>query len=391
MSRIAACAAALLIGLALGPGEAVANEWSRGVAAFKAGRLTQAEAEFQSVVRKEPDWPGGHFMLGQVQMKQGKHRQALEHLQRAYDLKPADVSYQYALGQAYLQNGLYSEATEVFEEMDAASLPPTQQLNYHKQLAAALTRTGDPGDAAEAIGVLKRITELDPGDAAAWFSYGTTAFNSGDTEAGLAAMRRAIELDSGNVEWRETHSLALSSLEEEREAQRLAQELRDSPEADIDLGDSADSCLKMVFGRYCLGADAGDLPEPAIRSEDFLTYKDDGEVTAVTVVGGRIGGVLRLHRPGSWLSYRRLLGTLESKYGPGEDQSYFPDHADDDDSRSTSIHLGRAEAKRLWRQSGWTIVLSWSGSGEDLDTSVNLLYYHNVLWKVRRAEHLEQY
>ena len=117
-------------------------EWEAGLAALKAGNYAQAEREFEEVVAKQPEWPGGHFMLGQVLLQQKKNKEALEHLKQAYELTPDDVSYQYALGQAYLQNGRYSEAAQMLRKVNPSSLPKDKQANYQKMLAAALNRAG---------------------------------------------------------------------------------------------------------------------------------------------------------------------------------------------------------------------------------------------------------
>jgi tetratricopeptide (TPR) repeat protein len=196
----------LVAALLLGGATLVEAEWEAGVAAFKAGKYAEAEREFEEVVAKQPDWPGGHFMLGQVLLQQKKNKEALEHLKRAYELKPDDVSYQYALGQAYLQNGRYSEAAQMLRKINPASLPKDKQANYHELLAAALERSGDSGAALTA---LKRAAEAEPNDSDAWYAYGIAAFNAGDTAAGVTALEKAARLDSGDVAKHQAYAKAL--------------------------------------------------------------------------------------------------------------------------------------------------------------------------------------
>ena len=52
---------ALLLALAI-PAEA---GWEEGVAAFRAQNYAQAIEEFRVVVEDQPEWAGGHRMLGQ--------------------------------------------------------------------------------------------------------------------------------------------------------------------------------------------------------------------------------------------------------------------------------------------------------------------------------------
>jgi predicted Zn-dependent protease len=97
--------------------------WEEGVAAFKAGNLDTAAQEFRGVVEKTPDFAGGHFMLGQVLLKQKKNREALESLRKAYELDSAQVSYQMALSQAYLGNNRFSDAAQLLRFINVGSLP----------------------------------------------------------------------------------------------------------------------------------------------------------------------------------------------------------------------------------------------------------------------------
>jgi len=208
-TTIAVLAAGLLLGLA----SFASAEWEAGVAAFKAGNLEKAAAEFEEVVAKQPEWPGGQFMLGQVLLSQDRAKEALEHLKKAYELKPGDVSYQYALGQAYLRTGRYSESAQMLRKINPASLPKAQQANYQKLLGAALTRSGD---ASGALDAMRSAAQANPNDAGAWYVYGTAAFNSGDTQAGVTALEKAVSLDSGNAEKQRALAQALIRLGREK-------------------------------------------------------------------------------------------------------------------------------------------------------------------------------
>lgn len=196
---------ALLAALLLAGATYAEAEWEAGVAAFKAGKLAEAEREFEEVVTKQPDWPGGQFMLGQVHLQQQKYKEALEHLKKAYELKSDDISYQYALGQAYLHNGRYPEAAQMLRKINPASLPKAQQANYQSFLAAALERSGDSG---AALGALKKAAEAN-NSSDAWYAYGSAAFNAGETAAGVSALEKAVRLDGNDVAKHQAYAKAL--------------------------------------------------------------------------------------------------------------------------------------------------------------------------------------
>ena len=92
----------LLAVLVLGATGTALAGWEEGVAAFKAGDYAKAAQEFQGVVEGQPEWPGGHRMLGQTYLKMGRSQDALTHLRKAYDLNPNDLAVQMALGQIFV-------------------------------------------------------------------------------------------------------------------------------------------------------------------------------------------------------------------------------------------------------------------------------------------------
>lgn len=180
--------------------------WNEGVAAFQAGDLNKAAAEFRQVVEDAPDYDGGHFMLGQVLLKQGKDQEALSHLRKAYELKSDDVSYQMALGKAYLANDRFSDAATMLQRINAGSLPKTQQEAYYQMLGVALDRSGNEGAALDAY---RQLTQQVPNDADAWLRYGTTAYNAGQTDTAVSALERAVRLDGNDVAKQEAYAKAL--------------------------------------------------------------------------------------------------------------------------------------------------------------------------------------
>lgn len=181
--------------LLLGFGAVAEAGWEEGVAAFKARNFSQAAQEFKSVVDAQPEFAGGHFMLGQAYMKLKKSSEALTHLRKAYELEPGKVNHQFALGQAYLSNGRYGESLQVLRKIDPASLPKQQQGVYQQMLAVALDKSGR---SSEALGALREVARANPNDADAWFNYGAAAINADDLDRGIEALERAVSLNGSD-------------------------------------------------------------------------------------------------------------------------------------------------------------------------------------------------
>jgi tetratricopeptide (TPR) repeat protein len=312
---------ALLVALLLGGATLVEAEWEAGVAAFKAQKYAEAEREFEEVVAKQPDWPGGHFMLGQVLLQQKKNKEALEHLKRAYELNPDDVSYQYALGQAYLQNGRYSESAQMLRKVNPASLPKAQQANYQKLLAAALDRSGDSGGA---LAAWKRAAEANPNDSDAWYAYGTAAFNEGDTAAGVSALEKAARLDAGDVAKHEAYAKALIRYGRERQPGAAKQE----------------AYTKAVAAAQKVAAANGSYDNLLLVAEAQLGAKDySGAVQTLNRAAARNGNDFLVH---FYLS--QALGSDKVKQYPQAESA----------ARQALAKAGKeADKRQAWSQIGY--------------------------------------
>ncbi|MCF7991730.1 MAG: hypothetical protein K9M02_14910 [Thiohalocapsa sp.] len=129
-----------------------------------------------------------------------------------------------------------------------------------------------------------------------------------------------------------------------------------------------ESCLKLVFNRYCLGGDINVLlqqSEPVFRQDDgeriALVYFDGPEKEYVMAWRSRIYKVVRRYRIASQMRYDELYRLLREKYGEGEDRSQFPSHARTPGLKHIAIRRGEGRAAHVWPvEGGWRIELSWT-------------------------------
>lgn len=176
--------------------------WEEGVAAFKSGNYTQAAKEFQAIAQERPDWDGGHYMLGQTLLKLNRDEEALNHLRKAYDLNPNQVSYQLALSQAYLANRRYSDAAQLLSKINPASLPRSHQETYHQMAAVAYEKSGQ-GD--RALASLRQAAAANPNDADVQYRYGIAAYNAGDMSTAISSLDKAVRLAPNDVDKKEAY------------------------------------------------------------------------------------------------------------------------------------------------------------------------------------------
>lgn len=178
--------------LLLTAGAAFAQEdYNAGVAAFKNGDFAGAVASFKKHVDAQPDWAGGHFMLGWAYLKNKDSRNAITHLRKAYDLEPANANHQLRLGEAYVEAKRYSDAVAFLSKIDASAFPRNAQAYLAQLKAVALTNSGQAGSA---VAELKKSAAANPNDADLQFQLGSTAAAAGDTSTALSALGRAANL-----------------------------------------------------------------------------------------------------------------------------------------------------------------------------------------------------
>jgi len=157
------------------------------------------------------------------------------------------------------------------------------------------------------------------------------------------------------------------------------------------LGAHADNpCLKLVFGRYCLGGDVNPLlqsqPPPLARETEgnslALVFGEDVDQIYVLAFDGRIYKVLRSYRVATQLRYDEMYGLLRDKYGPGEDRSRFPEYASTPGRRLASIRRGEGRALHVWKPAdNWHIELTWTR-----ELGLSLAYIADAIEAEREAQ-----
>jgi tetratricopeptide (TPR) repeat protein len=227
-------------------------DWQQGVTAFKGGDLGTAAREFKTIVDAQPDWPGGHFMLGWTLLKQKKNQEALTHLRRAYDLNPADANYQLRLGEAYVASGRYSDAVAFLSKIDSSSLPADLQGFLAQLRALALTKTGQSD---QAYAEFAKAARANPNDADAQYHFGTAAYNDGSTQEAVDALAKATRLDANDPRKWNAYAKALNRLGRESRGDAKVAAYRRAVEASRKVVSSDPSYENLVqLGEALLGA-----------------------------------------------------------------------------------------------------------------------------------------
>jgi len=148
---------------------------------------------------------------------------------------------------------------------------------------------------------------------------------------------------------------------------------------------SRDKCLKKVLEKFCLGGSVSELPKPDLKKAYSYIYEEGDKKIFVNLVNKRIASVSIFYPHPSWLNYRILLDQLKEKYGAGVNLDTFPDYADSDSSKETSIVIKKGRAMTLWSQTGWSIKYGWASNSWRI-----LEYMHDELSEKNRKKSINR-
>ena len=206
--------------------------WQRyddGIAAWKSGETTAAEAHLREWVAHAPDHVKGRINLARVLIETGRPREAKEHAALAADLDPSSVAARRVLARALSEAGEHDAALDMYEE--ALWLDPDDHWSLNNLGYLLILR----GRHDEAVGPLALAARLDSTRAMFHSNLGAALEGAGYPAAALEAFAEAVALDSG-------HARAAASVA------RLREIVGDDAVAEVDTRVLADDYRKGLLG-----------------------------------------------------------------------------------------------------------------------------------------------
>jgi tetratricopeptide (TPR) repeat protein len=155
------------------------------------GKLTDAAASYEQLIRVQPQSADGHFLLGSVCTAQGKRDQALDHYRQALQIQPGHAEALNAVGVALAQQRRLDEAVS---HLRAACLSRPDFAPAHYNLGVALAEQGKP---EEARTFLEQALRLRPDYAQAHYGLGNVLASQGQRDPAIACLREALRLAPG--------------------------------------------------------------------------------------------------------------------------------------------------------------------------------------------------
>ncbi len=193
--------------------ESVRLRFDLASAYFELGRYRKSSAEFDAVLKLNPNNAAAHNQLGLSLDRLGKTRQGIEHLRTTIRLRPGHKNAHYNIADMLARTGRIDEAVDWLARAERVE-PETEEADYRQELerirvktltniGSALARNGriEPG-----IARLEQALEIDPDHVEAEHNLGVAYLSTGNYAEGVAHLRRAVTLDSEHTE--ATYNLA---------------------------------------------------------------------------------------------------------------------------------------------------------------------------------------
>lgn len=168
-----------------------AEEFARGVEAFKRGDNQAAAAAFEETLKKAPNLPEVRVNLALAYFRLSRTLDAVAQLEKAAELAPDNPSVLFQLGEAYIELKDLDEAIASFEKGLAKqpSLSDPLAFDATVTLGALYFAKGRNDDA---IAQFEKALGVRPDAPAPRLGLGKAYFSKGDVDAALGSFKRVV-------------------------------------------------------------------------------------------------------------------------------------------------------------------------------------------------------
>ena len=167
--------------------------YNRGNEKYQTGDYVGAIADFDQVIRLEPNNSIHYSNRGNAYYRQGEYQQAITDFDQAIRLNPNDADFYAGRGIAYSTKGEYQQAIADFDQ--AIHLEPNNAGFYCNRGIANLRNEYN----MRAIADYDQAIHLAPNNADFYSNRGSAYSNQGEYQKAIADYDQAIRLDSNNV------------------------------------------------------------------------------------------------------------------------------------------------------------------------------------------------
>lgn len=173
-----------------GPPPEVMAALEKGEAAFQAGRNEEAVAEFERLLALRPDLAKEiHQRIGFAQIRLKQHDKALDNLQKALALDPANNQLRAIAAQAALEGGRLDQGLELLKGLDETTI---KEPDVYFNIAVNFLNANRPEDAITYLG---KAIALDAAYVDGYFRRALAYIQTGKMDLAKADLQKVVELD----------------------------------------------------------------------------------------------------------------------------------------------------------------------------------------------------
>ncbi|MBT7951580.1 MAG: tetratricopeptide repeat protein [Gammaproteobacteria bacterium] len=190
----------------------VSERIQNGLSHHRAGRLKEAEAIYQSVLREQPRNPQVLYLMGLMAHQLGKHEMAVDLLKNAIKVNPDVPDFHNTCGEA--QRALQKPELAIACYERALALKP-DYVEAHNNLGVALQAQGRPENA---ISSYERAIGINPDIAEIHRNLGIVLQELGRTEDAIVSLEKSLSINPDYAEAHNNLGLSLQVLDQHRGA-----------------------------------------------------------------------------------------------------------------------------------------------------------------------------
>jgi predicted CXXCH cytochrome family protein len=165
-----------------------------GLLELRRRQLTDAEGEYRTALRLDPNFVPALTNLADLDRARGKDDEGAELLRKAMAIEPVNANVRYALGLYLVRKRDYPEALDLLRR--AHELMP-DDARYAYVYAVALNSSGAAG---EALALLEETHQQHPADRNVLMALISIGRDNGDFGVALRHARELLTLDPGNAQ-----------------------------------------------------------------------------------------------------------------------------------------------------------------------------------------------
>ena len=157
----------------------------------------------RKVIASSPSFARAHLALGKALLQDGKVPEAIAELQEAARLDPRSGEAHYQMGLALVRAGRKDEGNTELQRGRELSAADDRNQNVNLDIAEGREAL-DKGDLDQAVGKFQHATKLQPESSDAQHFLGAALDKQGDAAGASAAYQKAVELNPGDVDSRQS-------------------------------------------------------------------------------------------------------------------------------------------------------------------------------------------